>query len=96
MAQESNTFVDNVDLSKCSVLGEVMSIFIRVARYFPDQVSALFEKYVAYYDKCNNCGERQSREAVKWRINFYIRQYAWDDGTKTVDLLHKVYGNLIR
>ena len=48
MPQNSGNFVDSFDFSRIKTAGDVMDVFIRVARYYPDQANKLFDKYVDF------------------------------------------------
>ncbi|MBO4683196.1 MAG: hypothetical protein J5611_01285 [Alphaproteobacteria bacterium] len=91
MAKQSKTFVDRVDFSKKKTAGDVMELFIKVARSYPNQTSALFNKYVAFLKSVNpTWTDEKSREMAK--DNIWVMAGHYDE--KDSYLLFETYKEL--
>ena len=91
MALGQKVNVEQVDFSTIKTAGEVLRVFIQVARTVPEQSSVLFDKYAAYVGACNkDFTAEQSRRVAANNISLLSEIY----GSRTHSLLCRTYEGL--
>ncbi|MBO7509158.1 MAG: hypothetical protein J6T57_02695 [Alphaproteobacteria bacterium] len=84
--------IDQVDFSNVKTAGEVMDIFIKVARTCPTQSNKLFDRYAEFVQNSNpGFSDVDGRRAAASNIRTFGQIYY---GKRTVNLLCKTYEGL--
>lgn len=89
MAQESGDFVERFDFSGVKTAGDVMGVFIKVARRYPGQAELLLDKYAGFIQHEHPAfNDIESRNFAKMNLINLSSFY----GQRTTSLLQKTYG----